>query len=99
LEDIQRFKNNSPALKYAGGVVVYLSVKSCQFIVSHFASIGWDPLSRHSTCGNVYCVEDFAVGFILNLHAVPLTDYRLYIDLSDQGAGSSVVARHTNKYK
>ena len=99
LDDIGRFKNTSPALTYAGGVLVYLSVKSCEFIVSHFASIGWDPLTRHSTCGNVYCVEDFAVGFILNLHGVPLTAYRLYADLSAQGAGSTVVARHTNKYK
>ena len=93
--------NKVPKLKYAGGVVVYLSNKSCNTLVAHFESIGWNVFASDETYGYPYIIEDIAVGYILHMNNIFVTQYPLYIDrMADFKKYNKLpIALHTNKYK
>ena len=93
--------NKVPKLRYAGGVVVYLSNKSCNTLVAHFESIGWNVFASDETYGYPYIIEDIAVGYILHMNNIFVTRYPLYIDrLADFKKYNGLpIALHTNKYK
>ena len=100
IQEMMRF-NRVPKLKYAGGVVVYLSNKSCKTLVEHFESIGWNIFQEVDSYGYPYIIEDIAVGYILHKNAIPLSGYPLYIDRVQDFAKYNMIpiALHTNKYK
>jgi hypothetical protein len=93
--------NKVPKLKYAGGVVVYLSNKSCNALVAHFENIGWNVFASDETYGYPYIIEDIAVGYILHMNNIFLTHFPLYIDrMADFKKYNGLpIALHTNKYK
>jgi hypothetical protein len=93
--------NKVPKLKYAGGVVVYLSNKSCNTLVAHFENIGWNVFASDETYGYPYIIEDIAVGYILHMNNIFLTHFPLYIDRMDdfKKYNGLPIALHTNKYK
>ena len=93
--------NKVPKLMYAGGVVVYLSNKSCNTLVAHFESIGWNVFLLDETYGYPYIIEDIAVGYILHMNNIFVTQYPLYIDrMGDFKKYNELpIALHTNKYK
>ena len=100
MNEIMQF-NKVPKLKYAGGVVVYLSNKSCRTLIAHFESIGWNIFASDDTYGYPYIIEDIAVGYVLHMNNIFLNEYPLYINsLADFNKYHQLpVALHTNKYK
>jgi len=100
IEDIMKM-HIVPNCKTAGGVVVYLSNKSCDILIKHFANIGWDIFTKDSKYGYPYIIEDIAVGFILYINQIFLTSCPLYLDSDMYGFTDNgfSVAIHTNKYK
>jgi hypothetical protein len=97
IEDIMGF-NIIPNCKAAGGVVVYLSKRSCNILIDHFTSIDWNVFTKNDKYGYPYIIEDVAVGYILFINNIFLTQYPLYVDNRHIDNGVSV-AVHTNKYK
>jgi hypothetical protein len=93
--------NKVPKLKYAGGVVVYLSNKSCNTLIAHFESIGWNIFESNDKYGYPYIIEDIAVGYVLHLNNIFVNKYPLYInELADFNKYKKLpFALHTNKYK
>jgi len=100
MNEIMKF-NKVPKLKYAGGVVVYLSNKSCRTLIAHFESIGWNIFASVDTYGYPYIIEDIAVGYVLHINNIFLNEYPLYINaLADFNKHHQLpIALHTNKYK
>jgi hypothetical protein len=100
MNEIMQF-NKVPKLKYAGGVVVYLSNKSCRTLIAHFESIGWNIFVSDETYGYPYIIEDIAVGYVLHINNIFLNEYPFYINsLADFNKHNRLpIALHTNKYK
>ncbi len=100
MDEIKQF-NKVPKLKYAGGVVVYLSNKSCRTLIAHFESIGWNVFASDDTYGYPYIIEDIAVGYVLHINNIFVNQYPLYINsLAEFNKKNRLpVALHTNKYK
>ena len=100
IEEMMNF-NIVPNCRAAGGVVVYLSKRSCEVLISHFESINWDVFKKDDTYGYPYIIEDIAVGYVLFINNIKLTGYPLYIDSNKSGFidNGVSVAIHTNKYK
>ena len=100
IQEMMQF-NKVPKLRYAGGVVVYLSNHSCKTLIDHFESIGWNVFEPNAEYGYPYIIEDIAVGYILHANDIFVTQYPLYIDnLNDFNKYNRLpVALHTNKYK
>lgn len=90
--------NQVPKLKYAGGVIVYLSKKSCDVLVSHFESIEWNVFQSHPIYGYPYIIEDISVGYILYINNIHVQAYPFYVD-NPSLKNNTTIAIHTNKYK
>lgn len=97
VDEIRQF-NKIPVLTYAGGVVVYLSNKSCEILIEHFEKIKWNVFHLDDTYGYPYIIEDIAVGYILYINNIFLCKTPLYVDQLNE-ATNMTVALHTNKYK
>ena len=91
--------NKVPKLKYAGGVVVYLSNKSCSILVSHFNDIRWNIFTFNDTYGYPYIIEDIAIGYVLYINNISLNKYPMYVNSIHDFNNQFAVALHTNKYK
>ena len=93
--------NTVPNCRAAGGVVVYLSTQSCNILIDHFTSIEWNVFKKDDVYGYPYIIEDIAIGYVLFINNVFLTQYPLYIDSGKSGFidNGVSVAIHTNKYK
>ncbi len=100
MDEIKTF-NKIPKCKYAGGVVVYLSNKSCNILVSHFENVGWNVFHYDEVYGYPYIIEDVAVGYILYINGIYVYEWPLYINnLREFIVKKRIpVALHTNKYK
>jgi len=99
LSEMQQF-NIVPDCQVAGGVVVYLSNKSCDILINHFSKIKYDIFKVDIKYGYPYIIEDIAVGFVLQKNGVKLTPYYLYENNADRfNKNVNAVAVHTNKYK
>jgi len=90
--------NKIPVMTYAGGVVVYLSNKSCAVLIDHFEKIKWDVFHLDNTYGYPYIIEDIAVGYILYINHIFLHNVPFYV-LHVNQATNMTLAIHTNKYK
>lgn len=92
--------NMIPNCCYTGGVVVYLSLRSCHVLIQHMEEIDWDVFYSNEF-GYPYIIEDVGVGYILNTNHIYPTLYNLYsdraIDIKDENSHS--FAFHTNMYK
>lgn len=100
IEEMMVF-NTVPNCRAAGGVVVYLSTRSCNILIDHFIGIEWNVFKKDDVYGYPYIIEDIAIGYILFINNVFLTQYPLYIDSGKSGFidNDVSVAIHTNKYK
>ena len=100
IQEMMQF-NKVPKLKYAGGVVVYLSNHSCRTLIDHFENIAWNVFEPSYEYGYPYIIEDIAVGYILHKNNIFINHYPLYIDnMSDFIKNNRLpIALHTNKYK
>ncbi len=97
IEEIRKY-NIVPKCNYAGGVVVYLSTKSCMCILNHFQSIGWDVFKLEENIGYPYIIEDVAIGVILLTNEIYLTNVALYSD-NNLNKNEHTFAMHTNAFK
>ena len=102
IEQIQKF-NVVPDCLYTGGVVVFLSKKSCEILIKHLEEINWDIFLYNDSCGYPYITEDIGIGYILKIKNINATQYKLYSDdiynsLEDT-IDTQYFAYHTNKYK
>jgi hypothetical protein len=99
IDDIIKF-NEVPNVKYTGGVVTYLSKKSCQLIVHSMKNINYDLLKYYPNYGYPYIIEDIGIGFLLNTFGIKPCMYDLYSDYEinfDQA--TTQIACHTNALK
>jgi hypothetical protein len=92
--------NIIPNCCYVGGVVVYLSLKSCHILIQHMEEIQWDVFHTNKF-GYPYIIEDVGVGYILNTNHIYPTIYNLYSDhvVDIKNDNSHSFAFHTNMYK
>jgi hypothetical protein len=89
-----------PVITTCGGVVVYLSNRSCHILVDHMNAMNYNVFQKDEPYGYPYMIEDVGVAYILRLYHIRPTYARLYADgmesfLSDQ----AVLACHTNEFK
>jgi hypothetical protein len=91
--------NERPIVPYAGGVVVYLSNKSCQIITRHLINNNWNIFKYHPMFGYPYIIEDIGIGFILYMHRIIPVRYPLYTDKYELFELGYFIAAHTNNYK
>jgi hypothetical protein len=111
IQEIMKF-NIVPKCRSAGGVVVYLSNRSCNILINHFSNIEWNvftPLpienaqisKKDDNFGYPYIIEDVAVGYILYINNIFASNYQLYVDDYRMHLliDDKPVAIHTNKYK
>ncbi len=96
--DEMQIYNKIPKFRYAGGVVVYLSDKSCKILISYFQKIAWNVFKFEKNIGYPYVIEDVAVGFILLINNIEVTNVALYAN-DEESADESTFALHTNAYK
>jgi hypothetical protein len=111
IQEMMKF-NIVPKCRTAGGVVVYLSNRSCNILINHFSNIEWNvftPLpienaqisKKDDNFGYPYIIEDVAVGYILYINNIFASNYQLYVDDYRMHLliDDKPVAIHTNKYK
>jgi hypothetical protein len=99
--DEMRYFNVIPHCTYTGGVVVYLSVNSCNILINHMEKINWDVFQSDKDYGYPYIIEDIGVGFILSINNIKPLSYNLYSDNKNDALNINhpAVAYHTNMYK
>ena len=91
--------NERPIVPYAGGVVVYLSNRSCQIITRHLIHNNWNIFKYHPAFGYPYMIEDIGIGFIMYMHQIVPVRYPLYTDKYELFELGGFIAAHTNSYK
>ena len=96
MEQMKQF-NSVPLCSYTGGVVTYLSNKSCKILLKHMESINWNIFDYNEVYGFPYIIEDIGIGFILNLNNIKPYPCELYTN--DFNRLQYSIALHTNKYK
>ena len=99
--DDMKFFNVVPHCTYTGGVVVYLSIKSCMILINHMENIEWNVFQSDKNYGYPYIIEDIGVGFILSINNINPVSYNLYSDHKKdiENINHPAVAYHTNMYK
>lgn len=96
MKDIQKF-TQIPLCSYTGGVVTYLSKKSCKELVEHMNFIHWNVFQENADHGYPYVIEDIGIGYILSLNKIEPCACELYTN--DPSRFQNAVALHTNNYK
>jgi hypothetical protein len=96
MNDLAKF-TEMPLCSYTGGVVTYLSKKSCKILVSHMMSIDWNVFHHDKEYGYPYVIEDIGIGYILSKNNIEPYACDLYTN--DPSKFSQAVALHTNNYK
>jgi hypothetical protein len=96
MKDMEQF-TQVPLCSYTGGVVTYLSKKSCAALVDHMNFIHWNVFQLHADHGYPYIIEDIGVGYILSLNKIEPCACELYTN--DPSRFQNAVALHTNNYK
>jgi len=96
-----KFFNVVPHCTYTGGVVFYLSVKSCNILINHMEIINWNVFYSDINYGYPYIIEDIGIGFILSLNNISPVSYNLYSDHKKdiENIQHPAIAYHTNMYK
>lgn len=103
LDDVQKL-NEIPLCHNVGGVIVYLSNKSCKILIDEMIKLDWNIFEYTNEYGYPYIIEDIGVGFILNNNNIYPTYCKLYSNDSNELNDSNtenvyVIAVHTNNYK
>ena len=105
LKDILKL-DEIPACNYAGGVVVYLSTKSCKILIKEMSKINWNIFVYENEHGYPYIVEDVGVGYMLNHKNIFPERCNLYSSSNAEtnfyymnNQAEYLIAYHTNKYK
>jgi len=100
LDELKMF-NVVPCCTYTGGVITYLSVKSCTILIQHMEKINWNVFTQDLQFGYPYIIEDIGIGFILNLHNIMPFSYNFYSNNKTDAFNSyhPAFAYHTNMYK
>lgn len=104
IEEVQLL-NEIPMCHNVGGVVAYLSNKSCKILIDEMVKIEWNILKHYNEYGYPYIIEDVGMGFILNRNDIYPSGCKLYslnkedlLDLTNN-ENTYVIATHTNSYK
>ena len=96
LKDIQQL-THVPLCSYTGGVVTYLSKKSCDILVDHMNFIHWDVFQLNADHGYPYIIEDIGIGYVLAMSKIEPCACELYTN--DPSRFQFSLALHTNNYK
>ena len=94
--------NEVPDIMYTGGVVTYLSTKSCAVLINEMERIKWDIFYYEEQYGYPYIIEDIGVGFALGKNNILPVKYELYSDnpyYEHTDDRSESFAFHTNRHK
>jgi hypothetical protein len=98
LNDIVKFCY-VPNCSYLGGVICFISQKSCQFIIKTMKSINYDILTYDPEYGYPYIIEDIGVGFILKNFGIYPTQRDLYSNEMVDFSKTEFIGCHTNYNK
>jgi hypothetical protein len=98
IDDIIKY-NEVPNVKYAGGVIFYLSKQSCEILIQSMKSINWDIFKYYDRYGYPYIIEDIGVGFILNAYGINPIHVDLYSDYEVSFENTDPIGCHTNHSK
>ena len=81
----------------AGGVLYYISNKSCSVLVEHMKQIDWNIFHYDTTTRSCpYTIEDCGVAFILYSNGI---GFRHTDNMYSDYTSNNVIAMHTNKYR
>ena len=94
IEDIKKC-TVGPSLNFIHGVIMYLSVKSCNILINHLEKINWNIFYNEGTSGFPYTIEDIGIGYILRTNNILPVDYPFFLNYYSP----DVIAFHTNKYR
>jgi hypothetical protein len=98
LQEIMQF-NERPSLGYTHGVIVYLSVRSCNILIEQMEKISWDIFTKDEY-GYPYIIEDVGVGYTLHINGIFPTNYELFsYNYNVAVSHPTIFGYHTNKYK
>ena len=99
IEQLRQFSIR-PLVSYISGVIIFLSVRSCNVIIRHMESIQWNVFTKNPQYGYPYTIEDVGIGYILTTNNIQMTNCPLY---SNSSAMSNIddttnitIAYHTN---
>jgi len=85
-----------PHIYGAGGVIYYISNKSCETLIRHMESIHYNILHYDRfTKSYPYTIEDCAVSFIMYINGIDFIHNWCFYDTPHR----ETIARHTNKFK
>jgi hypothetical protein len=99
MEDIMKL-HEVPNVKYTGGVITYLSNKSCRLVVESMKNVSFDVFKYYPSFGYPYIIEDIGIGFILNVFGISPTMHDLYSDEEiNLELAQTQIACHTNEGK
>ena len=97
LQELMQF-NERPSLAYTHGIIFYISLKACEFLVNHLENISWDIFTRDEY-GYPYIIEDVGVGYILRKNGILPLNCEEFPNNPDYRPHSMVIGYHTNKDK
>ena len=89
--------NKRPNLQiYAVGILVYLSTKSCNYLIEHMNAIDYNIFLIDNISNSYpYIIEDIGVAYILYKNNIPFTFYRMARDTCHQ----LYIGCHTNEFR
>jgi hypothetical protein len=87
--------NEVPNILYTGGVIIYVSVHSCNTIINEMEKVNWNVFNYNTTFGFTYIIEDIGIAYALYNNNIFPDNYELYSDIPN----ANVIGFHTNEYK
>lgn len=85
-----------PQVCGAAGVIIYLSNKACDIIISHMETINFNIFEYNSFTGSYpYTIEDCAISFIMYYNDIVYRNANFFYDTNHVDN----IGFHTNKYK
>ncbi len=95
--DISKYTKRPHLPIMAGGVLYYISNKSCSVLLEHMKQINWDIFHYDTTTMSYpYTIEDCGVAFILYSNGI---GFRHTDNMYSDRISNNVIAIHTNKYR
>ena len=87
--------NEVPNILYTGGVIIYLSIQSCNTIINEMEKVNWNIFNYENTFGYTYIIEDIGIAYALYKNNIFPDNCELYSDVPS----GNVIGFHTNEYK
>jgi hypothetical protein len=95
--DIGKYTKRPHVPIMAGGVLYYISNKSCLALVDNMKRINWDIFHFDTTTRSYpYTIEDCGVAFILYSNGI---GFKHTDNMYSDHMSNNVIAMHTNKYR